>query len=582
MAGRPFREQAVLCTGNEKLSEIGRDLGLLGVPVLFLGSLFERPEVKDLLAFLSLLVDGRGTGLVRVGCWPEFAMAFADVAAVLGHLRSTARPHPGWLERHGEVQGLTDPGRAALLSLSGVLEGFDVASPPWRVLATALLNRTQIAARLGGATDPAGRTRAIAVWQFLNFVRAQPPGPGPAIARLLDRVRRLVRLGDDRDLRHLPECAQGLDAVRLMTVHGAKGLEFPVVHIPGLNADTIPRAAVPPACPPPEGMIAGAEGPAIESFRASHVEEQECIFYVAMSRARDRLVFYAPTEKANGHARPLSKFLERLGGTIDRTQVQVGRDAPAAPDGGEVPLAIEGPLRFGDTQIALFENCPRRFFYTHVLEVGGRRSATAFMQMHEAVRTVLGALIAGGADLPDDELEDRVRAALVEHGLGDHGYRGEFAALALSMLRYFGESRKGVRAEAAAALRLRFGEEEIVVRPDDVLIRPDGARTLRRVRTGHRRSTDGKDVAAAAFLIAAQEAFPDAEVALVHLADGSSQPVTLSARELKGRREKVEGILRDIRAGRFPAKVSQFTCPGCPAFFICSATPEGPLRKKFS
>ncbi|MFX9688388.1 3'-5' exonuclease, partial [Acinetobacter baumannii] len=90
-------------------------------------------------------------------------------------------------------------------------------------------------------------------------------GRGLPITRLLDRVRRLVRLGDDRDLRQLPAAAQHLDAVRLMTIHGAKGLEFGGVHIPGLNSDTIPRTPPAPPCPAPDGMIAGAEGSALEA-----------------------------------------------------------------------------------------------------------------------------------------------------------------------------------------------------------------------------------------------------------------------------------------------------------------------------
>lgn len=64
-----YRDQAVLCTGNEKRSTIGQDLERLGAPVLFLGSLFERPEVKDLLALLAILVDLRAMGLVRIACW---------------------------------------------------------------------------------------------------------------------------------------------------------------------------------------------------------------------------------------------------------------------------------------------------------------------------------------------------------------------------------------------------------------------------------------------------------------------------------------------------------------------------------
>ena len=119
------------------------------------------------------------------------------------------------------------------------------------MLATLLLDRTRIAARLGTSTDLADRTRGIAIWQFMNFVRVQPPDAGCPSRGCSIGSAGLVRLGDDRDLRQLPAAAQDLDAVRLMTIHGAKGLEFGVVHIPGLNSDTIPRTPPAPPCPAP-------------------------------------------------------------------------------------------------------------------------------------------------------------------------------------------------------------------------------------------------------------------------------------------------------------------------------------------
>lgn len=91
-AGYAFREQAVLCTGNEKLSSLGHSLERLSVPVLFLGSLFERPEVKDLLSLLSILTDRWAMGLVRIGCLPDFRMNIADVATIVNHLRTTISP----------------------------------------------------------------------------------------------------------------------------------------------------------------------------------------------------------------------------------------------------------------------------------------------------------------------------------------------------------------------------------------------------------------------------------------------------------------------------------------------------------
>jgi superfamily I DNA/RNA helicase len=485
--GYAYREQAVLCTGNEKLSAIGQDLERLGVPVLFLGSLFERAEVKDLLALLSVLVDRRAMGLVRIACWPDFTLSFTDVAVIFEHLRVSEHAPGDWLQHADAIPGVSDAGHQALAKLAAVLGGFDQTASPWIVLATLLLDRTRIAARLGASKDLAERTRGIAIWQFLNFLRVQPAGRGLPITRVLDRVRRLVRLGDDRDLRQLPAAAQHLDAVRLMTIHGAKGLEFGGVHIPGLNSDTIPRTPPAPPCPAPDGMIAGTEGTVLEAFRAGQAEEQECLFYVAQSRARDRLILYAPTEKSNGHNRPLSPFLDRLGAALTRRSVVPARPLPVSAEARDIDLVVDGRLRFGAPQIALYESCPRRFFYTHVLQVGGRRTATAFMHLHEAVRVVVEIVLAADQPVTEQDLEDRTDAALADQGLGEHGYRAEFRDLALVMLRFFLANRAEAVAEAPVALSLNFGGEEIIVRPDEVLVRPDGVRAVRRIRTGHMR-----------------------------------------------------------------------------------------------
>ena len=177
--GYAYRDQAVLCTGNEKLSTIGQDLERLGVPVLFLGSLFERAEVKDLLALLSVLVDRRAMGLVRIACWPDFA-------TVLRGRGGDLRPSAGGRARAGQLAAAwrDDPAVSAMTGgrRSPSSRPRSMASTrrpaPWTVLATLLLDRTRIAARLGTSADLADRTRGIAIWQFLNFVRVQPAGRG--------------------------------------------------------------------------------------------------------------------------------------------------------------------------------------------------------------------------------------------------------------------------------------------------------------------------------------------------------------------------------------------------------------------
>ncbi|MHA6821388.1 UvrD-helicase domain-containing protein [Ralstonia pseudosolanacearum] len=577
-AGYSYRDQAILCTGNDKLSQLGADLERLGVPVLFLGSLFERPEVKDLLSLLTILSDPRAVGLVRLACWPEFAMSIEEVARVFEYLKGRKGAAAEWLSEADRIDGLSEAGQRSLKDLAATLDGFDTTSSPWTVLATMLLDRTRIAARIGSSSHVTDRSRGIAIWQLLNFVRAQPGGKGLAIPRLLDRIRRLVRLGDDRDLRQLPTAAQGIDAIRLMTIHAAKGLEFPVVHLLGMNSDTLPRAYKKGPCLPPDGMIAGADGKSTELLDTGHQEEQECLFYVALSRAKDRLFLYAPTQKANGHKRNLSPFVDRLGPDLVRQHHNISRELPKAPEEGEISLVIQGSLSFSAPQIALYESCPRRFFYTHILQTGGRRTTTAFMQMHEAVRSVVEeVLVARDQPMNAENLELKVAQALASQGLADHGYANQYRELALTMVRFFLSSREGLTTEQPTEISLSFHGEQIVVRPDDILIDRDGARVVRRVRTGHRRSTETKDVGAAAFVMAVQHAYSGARTELVHLSDAAITELGLSPRELQGRREKLEGYLTEIRAGRFPANGSSRTCPGCPAFFICGEVPPGSL-----
>lgn len=582
VAGYAYRDQAVLCTGNDKLSKLGRDLERLGIPVLFLGSLFERPEVKDLFALLSLLADQRAMGLVRLACIPEFRMSMSEVSSILDVLRNDPVKHISGPQYFASSSELSDEGKASLTRLSAALEGFDNTSSPWEILSAVMLDRTRIVARLASSPTASDRTRAIAIWQAMNFIRSPGTPPGSPIVSLLDRVRRLVRLGDDRDLRQLPEAAQGIDAVPLMTIHGAKGLEFPIIHLPGMNSDTIPSRPTTPACPPPDGMVEGGDGNSMEVSRSAHSEEQECLLYVALSRARDRLLLYAPLKKGNGHSRPLSPFLGRLGSHLSRQHFKPSRILPPSSEEAHIELNIQGGMRFEAHQITLFEACPRRFFYTHILQIGGKRKTSPFMQMHDAVRAVVRQVIEGGGSMVrDGDLRSMLATAFEANQLAAHGYVTDFEELALGMLNYLSSIRLGHEALPSRTISLKFGEEEIIVTPDEILACNNGETVLRKVRTGHRRSSEDEDLGAAAFILAANQNLPGARIEMVHLSDGVSTPISLTVKKLQNRQDRLFEVLREIRLGHYPANPSARSCPGCPAFFTCGAVPTGVLQKKF-
>ncbi|MEZ6140771.1 MAG: PD-(D/E)XK nuclease family protein [Zavarzinella sp.] len=238
-----------------------------------------------------------------------------------------------------------------------------------------------------------------------------------------------------------------------------------------------------------------------------------------------------------------------------------------------------------DSQLALYQRCPRRFFYTHVLEIGGRRSETSFMKMHDAVQKVIDvATVAEDGEFSREKFDAAFEEAWVSHGPADHGYSKEYKQIALGLIRYLEESTKGYKVQPSPQLRLPVSGGcggEVVITPDQVVSHPSGQVIMRKVRTGHRSDKENDGIAAAVFHLAATAHTPGCKVELVHLSDAEVTPIQMSATVLRNRQATVTTISENIRAGHFPLEEGT-ACPRCPAFFVCGRLPSGPLVKKIS
>ena len=484
--GIAYGGQAVLCASNARLNAIAEGLEARGIPALHLGSLFERPEIKDLLALLSLVTDPRAAAMVRVATMTRHQMPLQDVMRVIEHLRAANPASLAWSAMHSEVDGLADSTREALSRLSALFGAVSASTNPWSLLAGWTIDGLGLAKTLYQTDDARSRMQGLAIWQFLNFCRRQPRGRGVPVLRLLDRIRRLVLLSEDRGLSQLPRSSEDIDAVRLMTIHGSKGLEFDVAHLPGMVTSGLPRNNVPPRCLPPDGLIHGSEGlTGIEAVKAGHDEEEECLFFVALSRARDRLQMYAYARQADGRARSPSKFVA----PIDRLLV---RPVPVPLQAGltstGVPLAItwQGRAQWTDIQVNLFERCPRRFLYTYVLRLGGRRTETAFMKMHNVVSDVFEWLKREHETTSPtvDELAACFDEAWRSKGATEHGYADDYRRIGKRLVDFLIESRSRGAAAPAPPISLGWAEGEILVSPDGVARGAGGRITVRRVKTG--------------------------------------------------------------------------------------------------
>ncbi len=581
----PLRDQAVLCRTNNRLNEIAAALEARDIPVLHLGSLFEREDIRDLLALLSLAIDPFGDGLVRVGAMPRYGLSLQDVLVVSRDLRQTKRPALAALADAASAAGLSPAGQAGMARLAADLAGLSSGLSGWEFLATYLLDRTDLARQYGTAKTIPERMRAVAIWQFLNFVRDQSPvGIGAPIQRTLDRVRQLVLLAEERDLRQVPAAALHLDAVRLMTVHGSKGLEFEAVHVPALTISSFPASNRGQRCPPPVGMIEGDGAASVsDDAKRAHEQEEECLFFVALSRARTHLSLYLARKQPNGNKRSPSPYLDWLPRDLVGEVARPATMAPPPEWRAPGPVRVTWPAEWSltDSRLGAYEKCPRRFFYTHVLGLGGARKATAFSRTHDCLYDLLRWLADARRTAAPSvaEAEAAFDTIWTQRGPVDHAFAADYRRLATRLIGALINAGTGRRFRDAEPLAIDFANGRVLVEPNELSELADGTVVIRRVRTGHRRNDEYDRLEYTLYQMAAQAQFgPRAVVQALHLTDEKAEVVTISATKLGNRRTKSETLLAGIAAGAFPTEIDAVTCPRCPHFFLCPATPEGPLN----
>jgi hypothetical protein len=583
-AGTPLRKQAVLCRANGRLNEIAIGLEARGIPVLHLGSLFEREEVRDLLAILSLAVDPFADGLARVGVMSRYNLSLQDIYFASRHLRAANQPSPVGLAMASKAPGLSSQGINSLSILAQDFDGIAATSSAWDLLSAYLLDRTELARSMSLKDAITDKMRAVAVWQFLNFVRDQSRvGSGLPIQRTLDRVRQLVLLAEERDLRQVPAAALHLNAVRLMTVHGSKGLEFEVVHLPGLTVASFPSSNRGQRCPPPTGMIESAGTLSVaDEGKQSHDHEEECLFFVALSRARTHLRLYLARRQPNGNNRSPSPFLDWLSFSLvqeigNPSRLQLPGDAAKT-----CPIVVHGAAdrHVTDSHLSLYEKCPRRFFYTHVLGLGGKKKSTAFSQTHDCIfdliRWLSDARRAGEPSLA--EAEKAFDEIWKIRGPVGHGFAEDYRRLALRLVAALIRAGAGRRFCDSESIAIDLPDGRVMVAPNELAELPNGAVVLRRIHTGYKRSDENGRLEYTLYHLAGQAKFGNSySVEAVHLTDEVIELITISSTMMNNRRAKSNRMLADLAGGHFPTNMDAVTCPRCPHFFICAATPHGVL-----
>ena len=290
--GIPWKDHAVLYRMNAQSNQMEQAFKRNGVPYRIIGGtrFFDRAEVKDMIAYLAVLNNPeddlrltriinnppRGIGLKTVETAQEVARREnTSLYAVIDH----ARQYPELERSAGKL--------AVFTNLMGELREL-LGKMPLDQFYEELIVRTGYGTMLETKNTVEDRTRLENVRELLTSIRGylENAGDEPSLAGFLDEIALYTDLDS-----HDPD----QDCVVMMTMHSAKGLEFPVVFVVGAEEGIFP------------GIRAIGE--------QDEMEEERRLCYVAMTRAKEKLYLTCANQRMlfgrTSSNRP-SRFLEEI------------------------------------------------------------------------------------------------------------------------------------------------------------------------------------------------------------------------------------------------------------------------------
>ncbi len=368
-----WNDFAILVRSNDGAEPFVHAFDRAAIPFQFLAlrGLYGKPAVLDVLALLHLL-DGYHESpsvwrALNLGCYP---MASKDIAELLQY--SNRKGISLWtalkLARDARI---SDDGIRVVEKLVSHVEGLAEAAKresPLRVLQLALEKSGYLTMVM--ALPEREKREYI---QHLNGLaervkRYERATHGPSLRGFLDELRQEIESGEEGGLDFDPD--SGPELVKIMTVHAAKGLEFKYVFVASLVDQRFPTRQRAETIPLPDGLIRERlpEGDV-------HLEEERRLFYVAMTRAKDRLYLSGASHYGGSRPKKPSAFFAESGLEVPKLEGDLTSDLsrlelhePEIDPRADI-VHYELKKKFSFTQLATFRKCPYSYKLEHIYRI---------------------------------------------------------------------------------------------------------------------------------------------------------------------------------------------------------------------
>src|SRR5713226_1249339 len=488
-----WKDFAVLYRNHVNRDDLVKELVQRGIPFSIENmDVLDTPEVRDVLACLGAIVFPTDTAsLFRVAALPQFGI---DPVKLRAAMRSAAKDSNLF-----SVLPQIESGPAVLQKVEEVRQEIQCLNAKSRAAMEIVIRSFA----LDRSSPPAN-----AVLEFVSSWEKKAITATAELGELLEYMEYFREAGGT-----IPMTARDEDAVRLMTAHGAKGLEFNHVYIIRASSPTFP-------CGYHESLVEfprelrDPDSVAQEEGKALNEQEERRLFYVAMTRARDSLSIYA--KQGTGRDTTPPGFVRDLlkNSTVGPWfrwrhalpfQVDLFAEAEAAPIGLSSAAAwlsmvsvVNLSSKLSATSIETYETCPLQFKLDREWKMPSE--VPAAMQygaaMHRVLRSYYDA-VRFQRLIADDDLIELFRSDLAGAAIQDRYQHELYEKQGVAQLRGFlAQARQTPQPEVLnteQSFTIRAGEATVNGRIDRMDRLPDERVVIVDYKTGKPRSQEDAD-----------------------------------------------------------------------------------------
>ncbi len=393
-----YKDFAILVRSNSDAHAYLQALNMQGIPWQFSGSqgLYSREEVKLCINFLRVIANHSDSlSLYYLASSEVYALELSDLSLCMHYAK---RRNKSLYSVFKNIQGITElseVSEAARDKINTVLTDLEKYLKVSRQESTGrllyrFLTETGLLKRLSHHPSLENETKIQNLAKFFNMVRDfELVAKEDRVMNFINYLDLLIEAGDD------PETAGmdlDTDAVNVLTIHKAKGLEFPVVFMVSLVNGRFPVPHRKSPIELPDSLMKE-----ILPTGDFHIQEERRLFYVAMTRAKCELYLTSAVDYGGMRQRRISQFvIEALGEEIREKEKQkvsamefikrfAAKPESSIPKPSQIPQ--DELLNLSFYQIDDYLTCPLKYKYVHILRVPIMEHHTVIYgrAMHEAV-----------------------------------------------------------------------------------------------------------------------------------------------------------------------------------------------------